>query len=263
MINIDNEYEKDIFPLVSILIPTYNRVDYFEIALESALSQTYKNIEIIISDNSEGNETENLIKNKYLSNYKNIRYYKNNTNIGASASISRLLELSKGDYINYLMDDDVFEKTKIEKMMNYFINDKYNEISMVTSTRYIINDFGEKQRLFFALPEVIKIEHVFEGSELLKFVFNNKLNIIGEPTTVLFKKDKLEEKFGVYKGYLYVANMDLASWFNLLNKGKCVFVVEPLSMFRMHSQQGGQNSSIIAIGAREWENFAKDLQGQY
>ncbi len=57
-------------PLVSILIPTYNRPHYFKIALESALAQTYSNIEIIIGDDSTNDETATLIREQYLPNYK-------------------------------------------------------------------------------------------------------------------------------------------------------------------------------------------------
>ncbi|MGQ0419789.1 glycosyltransferase family 2 protein, partial [Bacillus sp. HC-Mk] len=61
-------------PLVSILIPTYNRPHYFKIALESALAQTYSNIEIIIGDDSTNDETATLIREQYLPNYKNIPF---------------------------------------------------------------------------------------------------------------------------------------------------------------------------------------------
>ena len=70
-------------PLVSILIPTYNRPHYFKIALESALAQTYPNIEIIIGDDSTNDETEILINEQYLPNYKNITYIRNTTTLGA------------------------------------------------------------------------------------------------------------------------------------------------------------------------------------
>lgn len=59
-------------PLVSILIPTYNRPHYFKIALESALAQTYSNIEIIVGDDSTNNETEKLIYRDYLHKHKGV-----------------------------------------------------------------------------------------------------------------------------------------------------------------------------------------------
>ncbi|MGQ0453214.1 glycosyltransferase family 2 protein, partial [Bacillus sp. SS-TM] len=69
-------------PLVSILIPTYNRPHYFKIALESALAQTYSNIEIIIGDDSTNDETATLIREQYLPNYKNITYIRNTPTLG-------------------------------------------------------------------------------------------------------------------------------------------------------------------------------------
>ncbi|MFC7560689.1 hypothetical protein ACFQY3_19720 [Paenibacillus farraposensis] len=72
------------------------------------------------------------------------------------------------------------------------------------------------------------------------------LNVIGEPTTVLFKKTDLTERFGVYKGKQYSLLNDLASWLNLLSKGKAVYIPETLSYFRIHPNQNnrtlGQNA---------------------
>ncbi|MED3574367.1 glycosyltransferase family 2 protein, partial [Cytobacillus praedii] len=93
------EWKSDL-PLVSILIPTYNRPDYFELALKSALEQTYENIEIIIGDDSTNNLTESLVKDKYLPFYNNIRYIRNETNLGQFDNDLKLMELSSGEYIN-------------------------------------------------------------------------------------------------------------------------------------------------------------------
>lgn len=62
-------------PLVSVLIPTYNRPRYFEKALCSVLEQTYPNIEIIVGDDSTNDETEKVLQ-KYLCDRSNIIYIK-------------------------------------------------------------------------------------------------------------------------------------------------------------------------------------------
>ncbi|MGR5978988.1 glycosyltransferase family 2 protein [Bacillus cereus] len=87
-------------PLVSILIPTYNRPTYFEITLESAINQTYKNIEIIVTDDSTNNETYNCIQ-PYLKKYNNIFYYKNSTVIGGPHNFINAYEKSNGEYVNF------------------------------------------------------------------------------------------------------------------------------------------------------------------
>lgn len=56
---------KNTKPLVTVIIPIFNRLEYFKLALESALNQTYKKIEVIVSDNSTNDETEKLITLPY------------------------------------------------------------------------------------------------------------------------------------------------------------------------------------------------------
>ena len=74
------EQLNDDLPLVSILIPTYNRLKYLKRALDSALSQMYPNLEIIICDNSEGAETKDYIEG-LMKTTSNVFYYKNKENI--------------------------------------------------------------------------------------------------------------------------------------------------------------------------------------
>ncbi len=110
-------------PLVSILIPTYNRPYYLKLALDSALAQTYSNIEIIIGDDSTNAETETLLRQHYLPNYNNIIYIRNQSTLGQFHNDLMLLEYARGNYINFLMDDDLFHPHKIQRMMHYFSQD--------------------------------------------------------------------------------------------------------------------------------------------
>jgi len=125
-------------PLVSILIPTYNRPHYFKIALESALAQTYSNIEIIIGDDSTNDETATLIREQYLPNYKNITYIRNIPTLGQFHNDLMLIEKSNGEYINFLMDDDVFYKHKIQKMMAYFEQDSIKTLLLLLLIEYVL-----------------------------------------------------------------------------------------------------------------------------
>ncbi len=98
--------------LISILIPTYNRVTYLKECLDSVLIQKWfleNEIEIIVSDNSDNNITENFI-NEYKLNNKNkiIIYNKNTPNIWPINNFNKLLELKKWYYFIFLSDDDIF-----------------------------------------------------------------------------------------------------------------------------------------------------------
>ena len=101
-------------PLVSILIPTYNRPDYLKRAVESCLKQTYPHFEIVITDNSTNNESAEMAA-KWTD--PRIRYSSNNGNIGPHASGEKAVKLAKGEYIKFLMDDDLLKPRCLELMV--------------------------------------------------------------------------------------------------------------------------------------------------
>lgn len=245
------EWKSDL-PLISILIPTYNRPEYFELALKSALEQTYENIEIIIGDDSTNNLTESLVKDKYLPYYNNIRYIRNETNLGQFDNDLKLMELSSGEYINFLMDDDLFHPEKIEKMMDYFINDKEGEIVLVTSHRRLINEMGEPYKDGGVTQKVFKEDTIMDGIEFGNILLKFNFNFIGEPTTVLFRKKDLTEPFGTFAGRKYGCNVDSATWLTLLSKGKGVYISETLSFFRIHGNQQLQSKKMKVLGAIDY-----------
>lgn len=125
-------------PKVSILIPTYNRTDYFYKALYSAVNQTYEDeYEIVIVDNT----VDELIRAK---NYKVVEelnsskvfYYRNLKNIGAAGNFNRAIELARAPYVTYCHDDDLLLPDtltilmKIQKEVgNKAIFGIYNEIN--------------------------------------------------------------------------------------------------------------------------------------
>ncbi|WP_144519514.1 glycosyltransferase family 2 protein [Bacillus thuringiensis] len=229
-------------PLVSIIIPTYNRVRYFQLALDSALSQNYQNIEIIVIDDSTNFETYDLIQ-RYLCQYPQIRYYHNTQNIGGVLNFIKGYEYAAGEYINFLMDDDIFHPNKIKNMLEYFLNDSNQEITLVTSYRSFIDENGNliedsiyNQRRF---NKITKLDGFQAGNSII-----SEFNWIGEPTTPLFRKKDLTVPFGVFSGRLYRSGVDIAAWLNLLSKGKLVYIPEPLSQLRLHTSNISKDSNM-------------------
>ena len=123
-------------PLVSIVIPTYQRPEYFAMALESVLAQTYKKLDIFITDNSHNEDTKNIVQ-KYLGDER--IHYEHHPDFDAVGNWQRALAHNnpQAEYVNFLMDDDVFMPHKIKTML-----DLYNSntgISLVTSYRELID----------------------------------------------------------------------------------------------------------------------------
>jgi hypothetical protein len=147
------------------------------------------------------------------------------------------------------MDDDVFHKEKIEKMMYFFKG--FENITLVTSYRQRINESGQFLPPVWATVRLYHETRILDGKTLANFALKHVVNFIGEPTTVLFRKKDLTEPFGVYKGKQYSIINDFAAWLSLLSKGKAVYIPEALSYFRIHPNQNSNNSNLIKNGS-EW-----------
>ncbi len=102
-------------PLVSIIIPVYNGSNFMSEAIESALNQTYRNIEVlVINDGSEDNgETEKIAQ----SYGDNIRYF-SKSNGGVSSALNLGIKNMRGEYFSWLSHDDVYMPEKIEFQVN-------------------------------------------------------------------------------------------------------------------------------------------------
>ena len=125
---------------VSVIIPTYKRSKYIARTIESVLSQTYNNIEIIVVDDNNGEDeyrakTRATIK-KYIESGK-IKYICHDRNMGGCAARNTGLKESSGDYVCYLDDDDFLYKEKIKEQVNFL--EKHKEIDIVYCFRKIGN----------------------------------------------------------------------------------------------------------------------------
>jgi len=113
--------------LVSILIPTYNRANLLKRAIESALKQSYDNIEIIVSDNCSTDDTKEVVS-KFMDN--RIRYFRNERNLGPILNWRLSLKIAKGYLSVILSDDDYFlDEQYIENVVKLF--NRYHSVNLV------------------------------------------------------------------------------------------------------------------------------------
>ena len=157
--------------------------------------------------------------------------------------------------------------SKNRKMMSYFEQESNKNLALVTSYRIRIDDHGDPindvqstQRLY---SEDTQLNGIFLGDWMLRV----GQNIIGEPTTTLFRKSFLTEPFGTLKGREYACSVDMASWISLLSKGDAVYISESLSQFRHHAGQqihnkllqGCEDFTHLVVTSKEY-GFYKILQ---
>lgn len=106
-----------ISPLVSVGLPVYNGEDYLVQALDSLLAQTYKNFELIISDNASTDKTVQICQD-YAVIDSRISFYPSEKNLGAAWNYNRVFELAKGKYFKWAAHDDLCDPGYLEECVN-------------------------------------------------------------------------------------------------------------------------------------------------
>ena len=124
-------------PKVSIVIPVYNGSNYLREAIDSALAQTYKNIEVIvINDGSNDNGKTDKICKSYG---KRIRYFKKE-NGGVSSALNMGIEKMEGEYFSWLSHDDVYLPRKIETQIKFLASNQLQSEKVILFANYELID---------------------------------------------------------------------------------------------------------------------------
>lgn len=116
--------------ILTIAIPTYNRASYLDLCLENICKQSikYSNIiEIIVSDNCSNDNTSEIV-NKYINFGNDIKYIKNDKNIGPDGNFLQCLNFSTGKYLHIIGDDDILLPGSLGIILKYISNDDYGVI---------------------------------------------------------------------------------------------------------------------------------------
>ncbi|SDF44242.1 glycosyltransferase [Sporomusa acidovorans] len=245
------EYAKDLFPLVSVLIPAYNQTNYLEKALLSALNQDYYNCEIVICDDSTTEDVRILVE-QYLTKHDHIRYFNNGGPLGGRGTVNlqKCFDLCNGEYVSYLLHDDLYMPNKISVMMGYLINDV--NVILVTSYRKLINGTDNFLPDLLVTRPLYNVTTRVAGSVIGRYILKNIANVIGEMSTTLFRKADVTGKLLDFCGYQLSCLGDVGLWLKLLAKGDLIYIRNPLSCFRIHSGQNTYTTALELSGAIDW-----------
>lgn len=125
-------------PLVSVITPTYNRPDYLQAALTSAVRQTYRNIEIIVCDNCSPQNPQAIVESF---NDPRIRFSRNSSNLGMFANTFKAFQMAQGKYVACLLDDDIWEEDFLEKLVPPLESNP--DLALAFCDHYIIDANGD------------------------------------------------------------------------------------------------------------------------
>ena len=209
---------------VTIAIPTYNRAAYFRIALDSALAQTYSNLEIVVSNNACTDDTAAVLASI---DDPRMRVVVQPSTVGMMENWNACLNAASGKYFLLLSDDDILEPTAIKEMTDVFEDNERQckAIGFVWCAAKTIDRDGN------ILP-VEDESHPLEGAkELILTLFEGKRDLRLYPSATLFRKDDLAPGYDLR----FPLAADAAQWIRAVAKyGTSRYVNRRLVRYRMH-----------------------------
>lgn len=219
-------------PVFSIIIPTYQRLDFLQQSIKSALAQVdYDNYEIIVVDNDaedeKAEETLSVIK-KFASS--KIVYFKNDKNIGIYGNTIRAAKLSIGEYIVLLNDDDLLHPYYL-KVVNEFIK-KYNYKGIVGSKPY---EFHNNNNYVF--PQIKEEIHAFSVTKR-EFFFGRSITSPG----FMYPKRILEDIYNAHEKLLM--GDQIMQYKGIENYGM-MFIEFPLAAYRISDNNATLNNDVL------------------
>ena len=230
-------------PLVSIIIPVFNGEDYLNEAIESALNQTYKNIEIIIVNDGSTDKTERIA----MSYQKKVRYYYKK-NGGVASALNFAIKKMRGAYFSWLSHDDYYIPYKIEHEMEAI---EYGKKDAIVYSNFSLL---EQEKHIFS---IYKIEDYYSEKERNNGILMLTQSMISGCTLLIpishFKQ------VGIFNEELQTTQ-DYDMWFRLFRRTKLIHVSENLVVSRIHATQGSK--TIKSFGKEREElflNFLKNL----
>lgn len=257
------------YPLVSICIPTYNGGAYLAEALKSVVSQTYPSIEVVISDDASKDNTLSILQTFIDKTTIPIRVVHHKPN-GIGANWNNCIKHAKGVFIKFLFQDDVLHPNCVEELVSVLQSNK--QLGMVSCKRTFIIEDPPTEAIERWVAKYKNLQQAFETEEEITFVDTtlfgrldfkkSPYNKIGEPPTVLFKKEIINE-VGYFDEQLKQV-LDYVFYYRILKKYPIAILNKKLVSFRIHENQAtnvNRNKSIAdyeqydAILYREFYRF--------
>lgn len=210
--------------LVSIIMPSYNTGVYIKETINSVLSQTYGNWELIIVDDCSTDNTDEVVR-PFL-NDQRIRYLKNERNSGAAVSRNKALREARGKWVAFLDSDDLWLPEKLEKQIKFMEKNHY----YFSYTDYMIQFNG------IWLPYIYTGPNVINRRKMYNYCYFSTI-------TVMYER----EKIGLIQIENLRKNNDYAMWLQAIERSDCYRLPECLSCYIKHENSVSSGSKLKLI----------------
>lgn len=218
--------------LISIIIPVYNAEKFLDETINTVLNQTYKNFELILVNDGSKDKSVDVIKKH---NDKRIKLIDNKNNKGAALSRNDGIRKAKGRYICFLDADDLWNKEKLEKQINFM---KEKECAFSFTGYEFANENGIPNGKKVFIPKKLNYKSALKNTTI-------------STITVMIDTKKMD------KDLIYMNNVkseDTATWWNILKNGYEAFGLNEILSFYRRSEGTLSSNKIEAI-RRIWNLY--------
>lgn len=228
-------------PQISVCMPVYNGAWCLGAALESVLTQTFQDFEILIFDDASTDGTWGVLESVQD---PRVRCHRNPRNIGAEANWNQCLQAATGTYIKIFHQDDKMAPDCLKRQLDCLELDPRRVLAFCR--RSIIDSDGRRLGSRGAPWK----EGEVEGSAVARGCVLRGTNLVGEPSAVLFRARAAREA-GFFDGSIpYLIDLDY--WVRILVYGPGYYLDDPLVSFRVSNRQWS-----VALGNRQTDDFIR------
>jgi hypothetical protein len=217
-------------PKVSIVIPVFNGSDYLGEAIDSALNQTYKNIEILIVN--DGSNDDGTTQSIAMSYGDKVRYF-SKPNGGVASALNRAIAEMSGEYFSWLSHDDLYTKDKVEKEVKALSRIGINDVVIYSDYSVFTSNPDE------AVPILLKDI----PPEHFRYWITVENRLHG--CTLLIPRSAFKKVGGFNEGLRTTQDYDL--WFRMAKEFAFIHIPEVLVKARSHPDQGSHKLAGTAL----------------
>ena len=214
-------------PPVSVCIPTYNYARVLGQAIESVLSQTWGDFELVVCDNASTDDTQDVI-GSFTDD--RIRSYCNDHNLGLFGNFSRCLELAQGELVKFVCSDDWLDPRYLERTVP--VMHEHPGVALLTTAGFVVDEHGGA---FGLASAELGPGPVVPAADAIR-AQARWLNLIGMPTNTLIRRGAVAAAGGFDPHFAPASDVHL--WLKLLARGDLGWVGDPLCYLRVHATKG-------------------------
>ena len=221
-------------PNISVILPVYNGETYLESSIQSILSQTYSDFELIIVNDCSKDKTESIVE-KYLPINSSIKYIKNEVNLKLPASLNKGFSIASGQYLTWTSCDNILLPNAFEMLVNEL--EVNNNIGLVYASMENIDD----QNRFIGIAEAGPPDEIIYR------------NVVG--ACFLYRKS-IADKVGSYNENLFLCE-DYDYWLRMALMSEIKPISKCLYRYRKHKKSLSHNyeRKVISRGIAVQKNY--------